>query len=40
MKAIAFRGVHDVRVESIADPGIVEPTDAVVRITTSAVCGS
>lgn len=40
MKAIAFRGVHDVRVESIADPRIVEPTDAVVRITTSAVCGS
>ncbi|MBI2554137.1 MAG: hypothetical protein HYV92_06890, partial [Candidatus Rokubacteria bacterium] len=32
MKAIAFRGVRDVRVESIADPKIVEPTDAVVRI--------
>ena len=28
MKAIAFRGVGDVRVESIADPKIVEPTDA------------
>ncbi len=40
MKAIAFRGVHDVRVESIAEPRVVEPTDAVVRITTSAVCGS
>ncbi|MBI4588118.1 MAG: alcohol dehydrogenase catalytic domain-containing protein [Candidatus Rokubacteria bacterium] len=40
MKAIAFRGVGDVRVESIPDPRIVEPTDAVVRITTSAVCGS
>lgn len=40
MKAIAFRGVSDVRVESIADPKIVEPTDALVRITTSAVCGS
>ena len=34
MKAIAFRGVHDVRVESIAEPRVVEPTDALVRITT------
>lgn len=40
MKAVVFRGVHEVRVESVADPRIVDPTDAVVRITTSAVCGS
>jgi len=40
MKAITFHGTGDVRVESVADPKIMEATDAVVRITTSAVCGS
>jgi threonine dehydrogenase-like Zn-dependent dehydrogenase len=40
MKAIAFRGVGDVRLEDVADPRIVDATDVVVRITTSAVCGS
>ena len=40
MKAITFHGTGDVRVESVADPAIKEATDAVVRITTSAVCGS
>jgi threonine dehydrogenase-like Zn-dependent dehydrogenase len=40
MKAVTFQGVGDVRVEDVADPGIVDPTDVVVRITTSAVCGS
>ena len=40
MKAITLHGTGDVRVESVADPKIVDPTDVVVRITTSAVCGS
>ncbi|MBI2016439.1 MAG: alcohol dehydrogenase catalytic domain-containing protein [Candidatus Rokubacteria bacterium] len=40
MKAIAFRGVGDVRTETVPDPTIVDPTDVVLRITTSAVCGS
>ncbi len=40
MRAITFRGVKDVRVETVADPKIVDQTDVVVRITTSAVCGS
>ena len=40
MKAITLHGPGDVRVESVADPRIVDPTDAVLRITTSAVCGS
>ena len=39
MKAITFHGTGDVRVELVADPKIMEATDAVVRITTSAVCG-
>jgi threonine dehydrogenase-like Zn-dependent dehydrogenase len=40
MKAITFHGVSDVRVESVADPKVVDPGDVVVRVTTSAVCGS
>jgi alcohol dehydrogenase len=40
MKAITFQGVGDVRCEDVADPRIVDPTDVVLRITTSAVCGS
>lgn len=40
MKAITLHGTGDVRVESVPDPKITAPTDAVVRITTSAVCGS
>jgi len=40
VKAITLHGPGDVRVESVPDPRIVDPTDAVLRITTSAVCGS
>jgi threonine dehydrogenase-like Zn-dependent dehydrogenase len=40
MRAVTFQGVGDVRVEDVADPRVVDPTDVVVRITTSAVCGS
>ena len=40
MNAITLHGPGDVRVESVPDPRIVDPTDAVLRITTSAVCGS
>jgi len=39
MKAITFHGVGDVRVENVADPKIVDPSDVVVKITTGAVCG-
>jgi hypothetical protein len=34
MKAITLHGPGDVRVESVPDPRIVDPTDAVLRITT------
>lgn len=37
MKPITLHGPGDVRVESVPDPRIVDPTDAVLRITTSAV---
>jgi threonine dehydrogenase-like Zn-dependent dehydrogenase len=40
MKALTWHGKRDVRVDSVADPSIQEPTDAIVRITTTAICGS
>jgi len=40
MKAVTWQGRRDIRVESVPDPGIVEPTDAVIRITSSGLCGS
>ncbi len=40
MKAVIFHGVGDVRVETVPDPSIEHPTDAIVKITTCAICGS
>src|SRR3954452_17987027 len=40
MKAVAWHGKRDVRVDTVADPKIEQPTDAIVRITTTAICGS
>ncbi|HYY44128.1 MAG TPA: alcohol dehydrogenase catalytic domain-containing protein, partial [Actinomycetota bacterium] len=40
MKAVTWQGKRDVRVEDVPDPRIEEPTDAIVRITSSAICGS
>ncbi len=40
MKAVVWHGREDVRVDRVDDPGIQEPTDAVVRITSTAICGS
>ncbi|TDC85182.1 glutathione-dependent formaldehyde dehydrogenase [Micromonospora sp. KC606] len=40
MKALTWHGKRDVRVEKVPDPKIEEPTDAVVRITSTAICGS
>jgi threonine dehydrogenase-like Zn-dependent dehydrogenase len=40
MKAVTWHGVEDVRVDSVPDPRIEEPTDAIVRITSTAICGS
>lgn len=40
MKAVTFHGVGDVRVERVPDPALLEPTDAIVRVTTAAICGS
>lgn len=40
MKAVVWHGQRDVRVDNVPEPTIQEPTDAVVRITTTAICGS
>ena len=40
MRALTFHGKHDVRVDEVPDPSIQKPTDAVVRITSTAICGS
>jgi threonine dehydrogenase-like Zn-dependent dehydrogenase len=40
MKALTFHGRRDVRVDNVPDPTIKEPTDAVVRVTSTAICGS
>ncbi|MEI9963894.1 MAG: zinc-dependent alcohol dehydrogenase [Caulobacteraceae bacterium] len=40
MRALCWHGKHDVRVESVPDPEIVNPRDAIIRITTTAICGS
>ncbi len=40
MKALTWQGKRDVRVEEVPDPVIQEPTDAIVRVTSTAICGS
>jgi threonine dehydrogenase-like Zn-dependent dehydrogenase len=40
MKALTFHGRRDVRVDDVPDPKIKEPTDAIVRVTSTAICGS
>ncbi|AEB43918.1 MULTISPECIES: zinc-dependent alcohol dehydrogenase [Micromonospora] len=40
MRALTWQGKRDVRVEEVPDPRIEEPTDAIVRITSTAICGS
>src|SRR5438105_11825687 len=40
MKAVVFRGVGDIRLEDVSEPKIQEKTDAIVRLTASAICGT
>ncbi|GAB2825692.1 zinc-dependent alcohol dehydrogenase [Streptomyces daliensis] len=40
MKALVWHGKRDVRVDEVPDPAVREPTDAVIRITSSGLCGS
>lgn len=40
MKALTWHGKRDVRVDTVEDPKIEQPTDAIVRVTSSGLCGS
>jgi threonine dehydrogenase-like Zn-dependent dehydrogenase len=40
MKAVTWHGKRDVRVDTHPDPTIAEPTDAIVRVTSTGICGS
>lgn len=40
MKALCWNGATDVRIETVPDPQILNPRDAIVRITATAICGS
>src|ERR1700754_4256840 len=40
MKAVTWHGKRDVRVEEVPDPEVKEPPDAVIRVTSTGICGS
>ena len=40
MKAVTWQGKRDVRVEDVPDPQIEQPTDAIIKVTSTAICGS
>lgn len=40
MRAVVFHGAGDIRLEKVAEPKLREPTDAIVRLTASAICGT
>jgi threonine dehydrogenase-like Zn-dependent dehydrogenase len=40
MKAVVFHGVGDIRLDDVPEPTLQQPTDAIVRITSSAICGT
>ncbi|MBF5080048.1 zinc-dependent alcohol dehydrogenase (plasmid) [Paracoccus marcusii] len=40
MRALTYHGKHDVRVDSVPDPEILNPPDAIIRVTSTAICGS
>ncbi len=40
MKAVVYHGLGDIRLDSVREPKIEDPTDAIVRLTASAICGT
>jgi len=40
MRALTYHGTRDVRVDNVPDPKIEEPTDAIIRVTSTGICGS
>ncbi|HEY1260070.1 MAG TPA: zinc-dependent alcohol dehydrogenase [Stellaceae bacterium] len=40
MKALCWHGKHDIRCDTVPDPGIEHPRDAIIKVTACAICGS
>ncbi|RZF26336.1 glutathione-dependent formaldehyde dehydrogenase [Paraburkholderia sp. UYCP14C] len=40
MKAVVFHGIGDIRLDNVPDPKLQQPSDALVRLTSSAICGT
>ncbi len=40
MKAVVSHGIGDIRLDTVRDPKLEKPTDALIRITASAICGT
>jgi threonine dehydrogenase-like Zn-dependent dehydrogenase len=40
MKAVVFHGTGDIRLDNVPEPDLQQPTDALVRLTSSAICGT
>jgi threonine dehydrogenase-like Zn-dependent dehydrogenase len=40
MKAVVWHGIGDIRLDDVPKPRIEQPTDAVIRLTASAICGT
>ncbi len=40
MKALCWHGKEDIRCETVADPKIEDPRDAIIKVTSCAICGS
>ena len=40
MKALTYHGSEDVRVDTVPDPIIQQPTDIVLKVSATAICGS
>src|SRR4026209_1165844 len=40
MKALCYHGKEDIRVDTVPDPTILNPRDAIIKVTLTAICGS
>src|SRR5690348_3133967 len=40
MRAVTWHGTHDIRVDTVPDPEIMNPRDAIIKVTSTAICGS
>ena len=40
MRALVWHGKHDIRCDTVPDPVIEHPRDAIIRVTSCAICGS